>query len=181
MIRLRIPFAAVCAVLCALTSFTALADQDGLPQLDPSHFPSQLFWLALSFAVLYALMAFVALPAVQRTQEQRAETIERELAAAQAANEAARATMAQYDKALADARAAAQATVSGMAAQAARESAAKQAAQQQQLAKRLAEAEAKITATRDAAVRDVKNAAADLAGAIVAKVTATRSGRFHVS
>jgi F-type H+-transporting ATPase subunit b len=169
----------VTATSLACASVPAWADSDGLPQLDTSLFFEQLFWLAISFVVLYALMAYVALPSVKRTQDRRMATIGAELAAAQAANESAKATMADYEKALTMARAQAHATVNEIAAQAAKESAIKQAAQQQQLAKRLQEAEAKIAATRDAAVRDVKSSVADLALAIVARVTAFGSDRHH--
>ena len=150
----------------------------GLPQLDTALFPEQLFWLAISFGVLYALMALVALPAVRRTQDGRAEAIAADLKAAEQANEQAKSMMARYEKALADARAEAQGTIAEIAAQAAKESAAKQAAQQQELAGRLNEAEAKIAAARDAAIRDVKAGAAELAAAIVDKVT---KGSAHVA
>jgi len=108
---------------------------------------------------------------VRRTQDNRADTIAADLKAAETANEAAKAMMAQYEKALADARAEAQATISEIVAQAAKEAAAKQVVQQQDLAKRLNEAETKIAAARDIAIRDVKAGAGDLAAAIVEKVT----------
>jgi F-type H+-transporting ATPase subunit b len=175
-------FGTFIGISAALYALPVLAEetaaQEGLPQLDPAHFPSQLFWLAVTFALLYVCMQFVALPGVKRTQDKRVATIEGNLKAAQAANEAAKRMMADYEKALTDARAKAQATVSEIAAQAAKESAAKQAVQQQELAKRLAEAEAKIAAARDAAVRDVKSSAADLAAAIIDKVT--KPGARHV-
>ena len=101
----------------------------GLPQLDTALFPEQLFWLAVSFAILYVLMAYVALPAVRRTQDNRADTIAADLKAAEQANEQAKAMMAKYEKALADARAEAQGTIAQIAAEAAKESAARQAQQ----------------------------------------------------
>ncbi len=172
MIRSRALLPSVIATVSAvLAAGPARAETDGLPQFDSSLFPSQLLWLALCFGFLYAMMSLVALPTVKRTQDKRAETIAAELATAQAANEAAKATMAQYEKALADARAQAQATVAEISSKAAKESAAQQAAQQQQLTKRLNEATAKIGAMRDTAVQDVKKTSGDLAGAIVARVT----------
>jgi F-type H+-transporting ATPase subunit b len=170
------------AITGALWSLPLHAEEQGggqLPQFKTEFYPEQWFWLAVSFGILYVLMAFVALPAVRRTQDNRSKTISGDLAAAQAANDAAKSMMTEYEKVLADARAKAQATVSEIAAQAAKVSAAQQAAQQQDLAKRLAEAETKIAAARDAAIRDVKASAADLAGAIVEKVTAVKAGARH--
>lgn len=151
----------------------------GLPQLDAALYPEQIFWLAVSFAVLYCLMAYVALPAVRRTQDKRAETIASELAAAARANEEAKATIAHYEKALAEARAKAQANVNQIAAQAAKDAADKQAAQQRELAKHLAGAEGKITSARDAAIRDVESTAGELAKSIVEKVTGKKEGAVH--
>ncbi|MGE3623381.1 MAG: F0F1 ATP synthase subunit B' [Bdellovibrionales bacterium] len=148
-----------------------------LPQLDPAHFPEQIFWLAVTFALLYVLMRYVALPGVQKTQDKRAETIASELAAAEAANTAAKDLMAQYEKALADARTLAQASVSETSLKAAQEAAARHAEQQKVLAARLAEAEAKIHAARDEAVRDIKSTASSLAEAIVGKVLGLKQAK----
>ena len=163
------------AAFLAWAEESAEAAQEGLPQLNPAHFPEQLFWLAVTFALLYVCMRYIALPNVQRTQDTRAQKIAGDLAAAQASNEDAKNMMVKYEKALADARAQARATVGEIAAKAAQESAAKQAAQRQQLAKRLAEAEAKIAEARDAAVKDIKGTASSLADAIFEKVTGGKS------
>jgi len=166
---------AIGAALYALPLMAAESGEKiGLPQLDTSHFPEQLFWLALSFALLYCLMAFVALPGVKYTQDKRQEIIATELAAATAANDAAKAMIAQYEKALADARAKAQATVNEIAVQTTKESAEKQAVQHKELTQRLHEAEAKIATTRDAALKDVKGAATELANAVIEKITGAR-------
>lgn len=163
---------AVTVTLYALPLMAAEAgEKTGLPQLDVSLFPAQLFWLAVSFAVLYVLMAFVALPGVKKTQDNRHHVIAAELASATAANDAARAMVAQYEKALADARAKAQATVSDITAKATKESAAKQLVQQQELSKRLSDAEASIKSVRDAALKDIQGFASELAHGIVEKVT----------
>ena len=155
------------------------AEEGQVPQLDPTFYAGQLFWLAISFGLLYLMMKYVAVPAVQKTQDTRAGVIAGDLAAAQKANDDAKAMMANYEKALSDARAKAQQVIGEIAAQAAKQSAEKQATQHKELAKRLAEAEAKITAARDAAIRDVKSSAAELATAIIDKVT--KSGAHYVA
>jgi F-type H+-transporting ATPase subunit b len=164
------------AALVALPLWAAESGEvkPGLPQLDTSLFPEQLFWLAVSFVTLYLLMVFVALPGVRRTQDKRQTTIAAELAAATKANEQAKATIAQYEKTLADARAKAHATVNEIKAQAAKLAANKQTAQQKELAARLHEAEAKIRKARDEAIRDAQKNAADLANTIVEKITGVK-------
>ena len=150
---------------------TAESTKPGLPQLDTSLFPEQLFWLAVTFTALYLLMAFVALPGVQRTQDNRHKTIASEIATAAAANEKAKAMMEHVEKALKEARAEAHVTVSSITALAAKESAEQKAQQQQILNRRLVEAEASIMATRDAVIRDMGNNAAELGYSLLEKIT----------
>lgn len=142
-----------------------------LPQLEASLYPEQLFWLTLCFPLLYVLMRWLAVPAVQRVQNARHEVLRADLDAAAEASEAAKVLQARYEKALADARAKAQATVNEIVASAMEEAAARQAGQQEALEKRVAEAEEKIAAMRDSAFREVQSAAVDLAGAVVEKLT----------
>src|SRR6185437_15129539 len=146
----------------ALLASPLRAEEGDLPQLNPAHFPEQLFWLAVSFGLLYFMMSVFALPAVKKTQDRRADTIKSELATAEKANETVKALMAEYEKALSDARAEAQAIIGEVSTQAAKEAAARQAEQDQKIAQRLAEAEAKITAARDAAVNEAKASASNL-------------------
>ncbi|MDX2027027.1 MAG: F0F1 ATP synthase subunit B' [Alphaproteobacteria bacterium] len=162
-------------ILAPLTLLASEAEKkEGLPQFDAEMFAGQLFWLAVTFGLLYVLMAYVALPRIARVQDKRQSTISGDLASAAAASEAAKSTIAQYEKALADARLNAQAAVGDIVAQAAKESMQQQAAQQKELAKRLQEANARITKARDAAIGDVQGTAAELAGAIIEKITGTK-------
>ena len=156
----------------ALPAFAAEGSESkaGLPQLDVTLFPAQLFWLALTFVTLYVLMAYVALPRVKQTQDRRSTVLTTDLAAAEQANEAAKAMIAQYEKSLSDARSKAQATVAEISAVAAKASAESQSLQQRELGKRLQEAEAKIGVTRDDAIKNLNSAASDLATVIVEKV-----------
>lgn len=81
----------------------------GLPQLDFSTWPSQIFWLAVALVVLYHLMSRIALPRIAETLEERADTIADDLDRADEFRRQAAAAEKAYDQALADARAKAQA------------------------------------------------------------------------
>ena len=50
-----------------------------MPQLDPAGFVPQLFWLAVTFLVLYILMRWVAVPQVGRAIEARRERLDGDL------------------------------------------------------------------------------------------------------
>ena len=145
--------------------------KQGLPQLDVTQFPAQLFWLAVTFGILYVMMAFVALPRVKRTQGNRRAMIDGELAAARSASTDAKAMMARADKALADARGNALASMNDIKARATLAATEQQDKQQKDIAQRLGTAEATIAAARAAAITEIEASAGDLARAIVEKLT----------
>lgn len=147
----------------------------GLPQLDPTTFPPQLVWLAISFALLYVLMSKVALPKVGQVLEQRQERITADLEKAQALRDEASAVMAAYEKALADARAQAQAVIAEAAAAVSKEQADRQAAFAADLAARTKAAEQRIVAAKDQALANVRSVAVD-----IARVTAEKLGGIEV-
>ena len=60
-----------------------------MPQLDPTWFASQLFWLAITFAVLYTVLARAVLPPLQNIVARREGTIEGDIASAEALKEQA--------------------------------------------------------------------------------------------
>jgi len=82
-----------------------------MPQLDVATFPPQLIWLAITFAALYVLMAWVGLPRVGNVIAQRRARIEGDIAKAAQLKSEAEAVIAAYERALAGARANAQATL----------------------------------------------------------------------
>lgn len=55
----------------------------GLPQFNPDSWPSQIFWLAVSFIVLYAFFAKVVLPRLGGTIEARENKIKGDILAAE--------------------------------------------------------------------------------------------------
>ena len=146
-------------------------EKASFPPFDPTHFASNLFWLAITFGALYWLMSKVALPRLGSILEERASTIGRDLD--QAAGMQAKAEeMAQADeKALGEARKNAQGI-----AQAAREAGAKASdaqrhATEAELAAKMAQAEATIAKTKTNAMGNVRDLGSDIAAAIVTRLT----------
>lgn len=155
-----VPFAAVHA---------EEAEKAGLPQFDVSLFPEQLFWLTVTFATLYVLMRYVALPGVARTQADRHQVLDHALRAAKTANDESKARVEKYEKALSDARVQSASTVAAIAQQAAQEAVVQQAEQGKVLAARLQEAEARIQSMRTQAFSDVETQAAEIANLLADK------------
>ena len=150
------------------------AEQSGLPQLDPSQFPQQLFWLAISFGVLYLLMSRVALPRVANAQDNRAKVIADEIEAARLANEQAKSAMAAIEKSMAAARNRAQVEVSDMLAKVSEESAHAQSEQERELMRRINKAEGDIAVVRESSLKSVPQQADELARAVLDKILSPR-------
>ena len=139
------------------------AAKAGMPQLDFSTFPNQIFWLVVTLIVIYVVLSRVALPRIGGTIANRKGTISADLAAA----EELRHKVALADKAYHDALTAARAEADKIVAAAKAEITA-------DLNKAIGQADADIakqSAESAKRIDDIRAGAAD-AVALVAKDTA---------
>jgi F-type H+-transporting ATPase subunit b len=155
-------------VLAAETAHAAAeAEAAGLPQFDPSSWPSQLFWLAVFFGLLYVLMASYFLPRIGATIEERRDRVADDLDQAAEKRREAEAAEKAYNQARAGAAAKAQAIAADTRARLNAEIAELTAEADRESARALADAEARIAAMRADASKKVNEAAIDTARAIV--------------
>jgi F-type H+-transporting ATPase subunit b len=141
------------------------------PPFEVSTFPSQLFWLALTFGTVYFLMSKIALPRISDILETRAARIDGDLKAAALMQEKARAAGEAYEKLLADAKANAQLTGQKAKDVASAASAERRKAVEADMVAKVAKAEAGISDVRDKALGNVASIAADAASDIVMRIT----------
>lgn len=157
----------------ATTTHTEVPSSHGkgaFPPFDPTTFPSQLVWLVLTFVILYALMAKVALPRIGGIIEDRQKRIADDVAEAGRLKAESEAAVAAYEKALAEARGRAQVIATETRDKQAAEAETSRKALEDQLNAKLAEAEKSIAATRQAAMAEVRGIATDAAKAIVERL-----------
>lgn len=165
----------------ATTSSEVPATHGEFPPFQSENFPSQLVWLALTFTLLYVLMAKVALPRIGRIIAERSKRIAEDVAAAQRFKERSDAANAAYETTLAEARARSQDVVNTAHkahAQAAEESNKRLEAE---LRERIAAAEKSIALSRDAAIESVGGIAAETAVAIVERLVGKTPPPHEVS
>lgn len=171
------------ALLAILTSaFTAPEDavagsdaahsSGGLPQLDVSTWPGQVFWLLVTFGILFFLLSRMVLPKIGATIEDRRDRIADDLDVAAQNQQEAEDAVAAYEKGLADARAKAHSIVAATRAEVDAKIAAESADAEAQLAAQLDEAEKRIAAIRAEAQSHVSEIADEVAAVLVAKLTA---------
>lgn len=140
------------------------------PPFDPTHFPSQILWLAVIFGLFYLFLKRVALPRVGSIIEVRRERISGDLEQAARMKGDADAAIAAYEQALAEARG--KANVIGQDARnaAKAEADAKRKQVESELETKLAAAEAQIARIKSAALAEVSGIATDTASAIVERL-----------
>lgn len=165
---------AIAAVSAVALATAAPAWAEGLPQLDTKGFAPQLVWLAISFTILYLLMAKVALPKVAEVLEDRQRRIDENLKRAEALKVDAEAVAEAYQKAIAEARASAQAAVREVREKAAAEAAQRQAELGEKLTQQIKAAEDRIAEARNRAVGELQAMAMEVAGAAVERLLGER-------
>lgn len=167
------------ASVLALTGVSAaLAAEDGggasLPQLDTSTFSSQIFWLAVSFAVLFILMWKVALPRVTDVVDSREQKIRADLERAEQLRDEIAKTEEEIAKVLSEARAEAQDIMRKAQDKVAEDHAKKQQKIEADLDQKIAEAEERIAKERSEALASMKQVAEDVVAASVEKLTGSK-------
>ncbi len=135
---------------------------------------SQIFWLILTFAVLYFTVANIFLPKIRKALEDRDGAIKRDVAEAAALSAKADESVKQFEAQIAAARANARDTASKAKAEADAKNAAATAAKEAELNSRLAAAEARINDTRTKAMANVSVVAEDAAAAIAERLTGAK-------
>jgi F-type H+-transporting ATPase subunit b len=138
-----------------------------MPQLDPVSFSSQLFWLTLSFVVLYVVLARFLLPRVHSIFEVRTKTIGSDLEQAGMLQSQAQKVKDAYEQALAETRAKAKAIIYDTRAQAAAVAGERQAELDKIIEKKLVESDAGIAKAKKEVMSKLLPVSGDLAQKIV--------------
>ena len=172
----------IAGTLVALPALAA-EEEGGLPQLDLTTWPTQIFWLVVSFGLAYILMWKVVTPAIGGVLEERHTRVNDDMQRAKRAAEEAEQMRVDFEARLNDARAEASARTRESLAQAQAEADKKNDATSKRLASKVAKAEEEIVQAREAALKEIDSvategaidAAKSLAGITVAKADANKA------
>lgn len=137
-------------------------------------YASQLFWLLITFGLIYFGIAKAMLPKIDAAVDARDRKIAEDLAAAEAAKAQVENLESGGGKLLAAARAEAQAKAADAKAKAARESETTLAKADAEIAEKLATAEAGLEKARAAAMTNIENVASEAAVEIAGKIAGVK-------
>lgn len=142
-----------------------------MPQLEFGDYLPQLFWLAVTFILLYFLMSRLALPRVAGVLAERDRHIEQNLLRAERLKSEAEEALQSYEAALAEARAEAQALNRKTAAEISAFVAAREQALAAELGARTREAEQRIEAAKRQALSGLPQIATEVAASAFRRLT----------
>ncbi|MGK0266201.1 MAG: F-type H+-transporting ATPase subunit b [Maricaulis sp.] len=143
----------------------------GLPQLDVSTWPGQLFWLAVTFTVLFMMMWKVVLPRIRNAIEERRDRIADDLDTAAGFKQKADDSAAEYERLLLEARAKAHSLALGNRIEVDKAMAAEAELADREIAKRQDAAEERIAQMRTKALAEVNSIAVEATRAMILRLT----------
>ncbi|MDA9591533.1 hypothetical protein N9R78_00545 [Pelagibacteraceae bacterium] len=82
--------------MLSVNSF-AESEGGGLPQMDVSKYPSQIFWLIITFGALYIFMWKIAIPQLRATVEERKDKVSMDLNDAEQLRTEAKSILEEYE------------------------------------------------------------------------------------
>lgn len=141
-----------------------------MPQFDPSTFSSQIFWLVVTFALLYWVVAKIAVPRIGEVLDQRARVIQEDLDRALALKGETDQAVQAYEKAMTAARDQAGEHMRAVTNEAKATADARTAELSAAVGKQVADAEARIAKAKEDALASLRGIAADTAKDVVAKL-----------
>ena len=74
------------------------AESGGMPQLDPEFWISQIFWLTITFGILYLVLSKFILPKISSNLELRKSKIQENIEAAEKQRESSEIKLKEYDE-----------------------------------------------------------------------------------
>jgi len=74
------------------------AESGGMPQLNPEFWISQIFWLTLTFGILYVVLSKLILPKISSNLELRKSQIQENIEAAEKQRESSETKLKEYDE-----------------------------------------------------------------------------------
>lgn len=99
---MRLRFLLVTA-LTGITPYSAIA-AEGMPQFNIKSFPSQIFWLILTFTCLYLIVSTVLLPRIRENIRLRKNKIANDIERAESIKKDVENMLLEYDTKIADAK-----------------------------------------------------------------------------
>ena len=156
-------------IITILTCKTLLSGE-GMPQFNASTFPTQIFWLVLSFVLLYLLTSFLILPRVRDNLRLRKNKISNDLERAELIKLQIEKLVKEYDLKISKAKGRANETIKSAFEKSDQEMALQIDNIKKKIVKKLSEAEMEALEYKKKISSETSETAAEIASIVVKKV-----------
>ena len=143
----------------------------GLPQLDIATWPSQLFWLVVTFVIGYFLISLLVAPSISSVLENRSNKISDDLETAKRAQDNAKDVYNSYEETLREARSLAAIATAKALEESKAETASRNTAINEKLAASAKKAETRLSEVREEALSSLEDLATETSQKIIAELT----------
>ena len=97
-------FSQILLIYFLLFSYVESAESGGMPQLNPEFWFSQIFWLIITFGIMFILLSKLVLPKISENLEVRKAQITENIEAAEKQREESEKKLKEYDQLITDSK-----------------------------------------------------------------------------
>ena len=155
--------------------------EEGMPQLNPDYWISQIFWVMLIFGILYVILWKAILPKINKNLENRKSQILNDLDEAQKFRDQSERKISEYNKMLSVAKQDAKKIVDETRKKINRDIETKKNQFNLELEKEIKNAEKEIEALKSSSMKDINKVAVQLSSEIVKTIVGTEVNTSSVS
>jgi F-type H+-transporting ATPase subunit b len=138
-----------------------------MPQLDPIFYASQVFWLAITFILLYQILARFTLPHISKVLQSRQDRIANDLDKAEQMQKEAEKVAQEYETAMSETKTKAHGIIASASEKVAKDAQNKREELDAILQKKVVDADKQLRKAQQSTLEELKPAAADIAASIV--------------
>jgi len=157
-----------------------MAAEAGMPQLDPTYWGSQAFWLALFFTVLYLLVSKIYVPKIRNSIDTRENKIRDDLDEAEKSNHEAENKISEYKKNIENAKKQVQKILKDGNEKIDKEIKEKKETIQKQIDEEIKKAEKEINDFKNESLKKIPTIASELSSKIIYEITGSELNKTSV-
>ena len=164
-----------------LLSSRCFGAEEGMPQLNPEYWVSQIFWVILIFGTLYVILWRTILPKINENLENRKSQILTDLDDAQKFEDQSKEKLSEYNKILNQAKQEAKKILDGTRKKVNQDIKNKKNQFDLEIVKEIKDAEKEIKTMKLSSIKDINTIAIETSSEIVRKIVGTEVNASSVS
>jgi len=157
------------------------AESGGMPQLNPEFWISQIFWLTLTFGILYVVLSKLILPKISNNLESRKSQILENIEAAEKQREDSEAKLEEYEKTISKSKLEAKNIFSQSREKVLKDISAKREVLDKQIDEEINKAEQEINNLRESAPDKINMIAIETSSELIQKLIGTEVNNSSIS